>query len=85
MQTRIKLPLNISDEQREIYNKNCELLELAILNKSRYGVLLSLCANLGSQDYLDEDKFIKVYPYSNFWYKLAYGTNFNNEPDFIIK
>jgi hypothetical protein len=83
----IQLPENPTTNQIETYNKNCELFKLAMINRNRYGVLMSLCADLGSQDaiFWDSNRFINVYPYSYFWYKLAYGYKYNNnEPDIII-
>ena len=81
-----KLPETPTSNQIEIYNKNCELYKLALINKNRYGTLISLCADLGSQDavFWDINRFISVYPYNNIWYKLAYGYEYNDEPDFII-
>jgi len=78
---RVKLPDNASNTQREIYNKNCLLLGLAIQNKNRYGVLISLCSDLGSQDYIDENRFLNVYPYCEMWYNLAYGKSFYKSND----
>lgn len=81
MDKYIKLPEDITTKQIEIYNKNCELHHLALKNKNRYGVLLSMCAGLGIQDvdFLDVERFINVYPYNEFWHSLAYGNKYDEE------
>ena len=75
MSCYVQLPENATTPQIETYNKNCELWELAWINRNRCGVIMSLCSDLGCQDavFWDTDRFIHVYPYSNMWYKLAYG------------
>jgi hypothetical protein len=72
------IPYEATDEQREIFNKNKELLILAYQNRNRYGVIMSLVAGIGSQDlvFLDKTRFINEYPYSCMWYQLAYGMVF---------
>ena len=87
MNTLVTLPEGVTHEQKEIYNKNCELYTLAFENRNRYGAMFSLCCDLGSQDmvFLDKNLFINRFPYNNSWYKLAYGVSFNNEPDFTIR
>ena len=79
--TSFFLPLNASKEQQEIYDKNCKLYALAFQNQYACGDLFSLCADLGNNDFIIKDRFFTVYPYSGFWYKLAYGKEFNQETD----
>ena len=71
--------MELTKEQRITVEKNKELHQLAFENRNRHGVLMSLCADLGSQDlvFLDKTRFANVYPYSGVWYQLAYGRNFN--------
>jgi hypothetical protein len=63
----------------DTYTKNIELYKLAFENRNRYGVLIGLCCDLGSQDaiFWDKDKFINVYPYNPMWVSLAYGKDKN--------
>jgi hypothetical protein len=69
-----KLPDNASETQIEIFNNNCKLYKKACENRNKFGVLMSLCTGLGSQDLVlsyDADRFISVYPYDLFWYQLS--------------
>jgi len=77
----IKLPEEMTPIQKETYNKNCELYKLALKNKNRCGVLISMCADLGIQDTIwwDVEQLINVYPYSSIWYVLAYGYEYKDE------
>jgi hypothetical protein len=72
------LPEGASQHQIDTYAKNCKLYELAFENRNRYGVLIGLCCDLGSQDsiFWDKQNFINVYPYSSAWMSLAYGSKF---------
>ena len=56
-----------------VYDRNCELRRLAAQNIHKYGIL-GLAADLGSQDYIDEERFRTVYPYSSVWVDMAHGT-----------
>lgn len=68
----IELPETATATQIEIYNKNVLLRKKAYKNCNKYGILISLIADLGSQDYIDTERFINHYPYSMLWHKLAY-------------
>jgi hypothetical protein len=75
----------VTDEQKEIYDKNCKLFMLVFKHRHKYGSLISLCCNLGSQDYWDKNRFVNTYYHSNAWYKLACGKSFKHTPDFVIQ
>jgi hypothetical protein len=67
------LPINATNEQKKIYNKNSQLYLLAFQNRNKYGLILTLCSDLEIHDFIDKHRFINVYPYNPLWYYLAYG------------
>jgi hypothetical protein len=76
-----ELPEGASQHQKDTYEKNCKLHKLAFENRNRYGVLISVCCDLGSQDaiFWDKERFFNVYPYSYMWISLAYGNQVAND------
>jgi len=64
-----------SPKQQNIIAKNKQLHQLAMENRNRFGSSMAFLSGFGAGgEPIDMERFVNVYPYSETWHQLAFGT-----------